>query len=199
MTDAVNPKDAAHCPRVESAAAYLDGEMDAAAAAGFEAHAKQCQSCAGALREQRRLLCLLDNAFGARGAARPVELPRDFARVVTAHARTDMCGVRSRAERAFSLKLSLGLAVLTAVLLGASAGDAVFGPAAALARTGAAVAGMLGHALLDVGASAVVILRALGGRLVAGPLEPAAVLYYLLFAGASLLLFRLIKGYHRAR
>jgi predicted anti-sigma-YlaC factor YlaD len=195
----VNPKAAANCPRVESVAAYLDGEMDAPPAALFESHVKECQSCAGALREQRRLMCLLDNAFGARaGGARSVELPADFARVVTAHARTDMGGVRSRAERAFSVKLSLALAAVTALLLGASAGDAVLGPAAALARSAAGVAGMLGHALLDAVATAVVILRAVGGRLVAGP-PPVAALYCLLFAGASLLLLRLIKGYHRAR
>lgn len=196
----MNPKVAANCPRVESVAAYLDGEMDAPPAALFESHVKECQSCAGALREQRRLLCLLDNAFGARAgdAERPVELPADFARVVAAHARTDMCGVRSRAERAFSVKLSLALAALTALLLGASAGDSVLGPAAAVARTAAGVAGMLGGALLDAVAAVVVILRALGGRLVAGP-PPVAALYCLLFAGASLLLLRLIKGYHRAR
>ena len=195
----MNPKVAANCPRAESVAAYLDGEMDAPPAALFETHVKECQSCAGALREQRRLLCLLDNAFGARaGDGREVNLPSDFARVVTAHARTDMCGVRSRAERAFSVKLSLVLAALTALLLGASAGDTVLGPAAALARTAAGVAGMLGHALLDAVTALLVILRALGGRLVAGP-PPVAALYCLLFAGASLLLLRLIKGYHRAR
>jgi len=195
----VNPKAGANCPRAESVAAYLDGEMDAPPAALFESHVRECSSCAGALREQRRLLCLLDNAFGERaGDARSVDLPADFARVVTAHARTDMGGVRSRAERAFSVKLSLALAALTALLLGASAGDAVLGPAAALARSAASVAGMFGHALLDAVAAAVVILRALGGRLVAGP-PPVAALYCLLFAGASLLLLRLIKGYHRAR
>jgi hypothetical protein len=173
--------------------------MDAPPAALFESHVKECQSCAGALREQRRLLCLLDNAFGeGAGEARSVELPSDFARVVTAHARTDMCGVRSRAERASSVKLALALAAVTALLLGASAGDAVLGPAAALARASAGVAGMLGHALLDAVAAAVVILRAVGGRLVAGP-PPVAALYCLLFAGASLLLLRLIRGYHRAR
>ena len=195
----MNPKAAANCPRAESVAAYLDGEMDAPPAALFESHVKECQSCAGALREQRRLLCLLDNAFGEHaGDARAVELPADFARVVTAHARTDMCGVRSRAERAFSVKLALALTAVTALLLGASAGDAVLGHAAAVARTAAGVAGMLGGALLDAVAAIVVILRALGGRLVAGP-PPVAALYCLLFAGASLLLLRLIKGYHRAR
>ena len=195
----MKPKAAADCPRAESVAAYLDGEMDAPPAARFEAHVKECQSCAGALREQRRLLCLLDNAFGERAAGDgAAELPADFARVVTAHARTDMCGVRSRAERAFSLKLSLALAALTALLLGASAGDAVLVPAAALARSAAGVAGMLEHALVDAVGAAVVILRAVGGRLVAGP-PPVAALYCLLFAGASLLLLRLIRGYHRAR
>jgi hypothetical protein len=190
---------ASPCPRAESVAAYLDGEMEATTASLFETHAKGCPLCSGALREQRRLLCLLDNAFGARSSERPVELPKDFARVVTAHARTDMCGVRSRSERAFSVKLSLALAALTALLLGASTGEAVLGPASALARSASAVVGMLGHALVDVGSSAVVILRALGGLLVSGPQGLALLIYCLLFAGASLLLLRLIKSYHRAR
>ena len=43
--------------RTEDAAAYLDGELDGAAAQTFEAHLKMCARCATELRIQRQLLC----------------------------------------------------------------------------------------------------------------------------------------------
>lgn len=185
------------CARADSTGAYLDGEMDANGSAAFESHAKECPCCSAALREQRRLLCLLDNAFHPHAIEKRIELPKDFARVVTAHAQNDMCGLRSRAERAFSLKLSLILAASAALLLAASASDNVFAESAALARAAASIVEMLGHALYDAGTGAVVILRALGGRFVAGP-QPLTALYTVLFGGALLLLLRMIRSYHRA-
>lgn len=186
------------CARAEATAAYLDGEMEARESADFEAHAKACPPCSAALAEQRRLLCLLDNAFLPRPAESGIELPKDFARVVTARAQNDMCGVRSAAERAFSLKLTLALAVAAALLLGASAADDAFAPVAALASASAGVVEMIGHALYNAGTGVVVILRAVGGRFVVGA-QPLNALYVLLFGGALLLLLRLIRGYHRAR
>lgn len=187
----------AACAHADSAAAYLDGELDQRAADLFEAHARACSHCSAAVGEQRRLLCMLDTAFRPGARAREVDVPHDFARVVTARARTDMCGVRTPSERAFSVKLSLGLAAVTSVLLAASAGDSVLATAAQLARGAAGAASMILHALVDAGEGASVILGALGGRLVAGHGAPAA-LYWLLLAGALLLLLRLIRGYHRA-
>ena len=185
------------CARAESVAAYLDGEMDAGSVVAFESHLKECAACSGALREQRRLLCLLDTAFNPHAAER-VELPKDFARVVTARAQNDMGGVRSARERAFSAKLSLLLAALAALLIGASAMNDVLAPLSALGRALASVAGLLGHALADAGRGAIVILRPLGGRLVAGP-SSLTVFYWLLFVGALFLLLRLIRRYHRAQ
>ena len=196
MTDGNSRKTT--CARAESVAAYLDGEMDARGNVQFEAHLKACAPCSAALLEQRRLLCLLDTAFDSRAAERHLELPKDFARVVTARAQNDMCGVRSRAERAFSLKLSLLLALAAALLLGASASDDVLAPLSALARTAAGVAGVVWHAVRNAGLGAVVILRPLGGRLVSGT-GPLAGLYWLLFAGALVTLLRLIRNYHRAQ
>ena len=197
MTDGTNT-DKAPCARAESAAAYLDGELDVAASALYEGHVGECAACSDALNEQRRLLCLLDNAFSQRAVERRDELPKEFTRVVTARARTDMGGLRSRSERAFSAKLTLVLAALTAVMLGASSSDAAFAPAGAALRAVAGVARLTAHAALDAGAGLAVILRALGGRLVAGP-QPLAVLYCLLSGCAFLFLLRLIKSYHRAR
>ena len=196
MTEAT-PKATTACPRADAAAAYLDGEMGPREASAFESHLPACADCAAALCEQRRLLCLLDAAFSPRAAARGVDLPADFTRVVAARARADMGGLRSASERALSTKLSLGLAALTALLLGASAPDAVLAPLGALARALLGAARIAGHAALDAGAGLAVILRAVGGRLAAGP-QPLAPLYLLVSACALLLLLRLIKSYHRA-
>jgi len=186
------------CARAESAAAYLDGELDSHESAAFEEHARACGKCWATVAEQRRLLCLLDHAFEPRGASRGLELPKDFARVVTARAQNDICGLRSREERAFSLKLSLALAALAALLLGASAGDDSLAPLRSAASAASGVVEIVGRALYDATAGGGVILRAIGGRFAAGP-QPLDALYLILFGGALLLLLRLIRGYHRAR
>ncbi|HEX8852022.1 MAG TPA: zf-HC2 domain-containing protein, partial [Pyrinomonadaceae bacterium] len=98
------------CRRAETAAAYLDGELDAAEALLFESHLRECSVCAAALLEQRRLLCLLDTAFAAREEA-CAALPKDFARVVTARAQTDMSGLRSKSEHRTALKICAALTV----------------------------------------------------------------------------------------
>src|SRR5215212_8395803 len=88
-------------------AAYLDGELGTGALLAFEEHLKQCRSCAEKLEEQRRLLRTLDMAFSEEKTLR---LPADFARVVTAHAQTDMSGVREKQERGRALQLCAALA-----------------------------------------------------------------------------------------
>jgi anti-sigma factor RsiW len=95
---AATPETQQGCGRTALVAAYLDGELEAAAAGDFEAHSKSCATCAAALLEQRRLLCLLDTAFDETFEKR-IELPRGFAREMKARAQTDMSGVRAREER----------------------------------------------------------------------------------------------------
>lgn len=186
------------CARAQGTAAYLDGELDAASSASFEEHLKVCRECSATLAEQRRLLCLLDVAFGARPVDKTVALPKDFARVVTARARTDMRGpLRRRTERVFAIKLCLVLAALSAALLGSSLFDSALAPAWGLARQFAAVASVAGHAFADAALASAVIGRAVGGRLVAGP-QLQTILQWMLIAGAALLLLRLIGSYHRA-
>lgn len=198
MTEAtLKTLDAPACPHVESVAAYLDGEMCAATEAAFESHAKDCRACSEGVKEQRRLLCLLDTAFDERAASK-LDLPDDFARVVTARAKTDMCGLRARSERAFSLKLSLLLAACAGLVIVASASDEALAPLAAVARALSTVADVTLHALSDASRGALIILRTLGGSIVAIP-NHLAVAYWLLFAGAFVLLLRLIRSYHRAR
>lgn len=195
MTDATDQTQEP-CERASAAAAYLDGELDAAESARFERHTAECPACRAALAEQRRLLCLLDAAFHARGPERGVPLPKDFTRAITARAQTDMSGVRRPSECLFAFKLCLGLAAVAAALLGAGALRTALAPLVSGAGAVAGVAGLAGHAVADAGAGAAVVLRAVGGWLVGAP-EPLQILMWALLAGATALLLRLISGYHR--
>ena len=85
----------AACTRTELTAAFLDGELDAAASEEFERHARVCAVCYAALLEQKRLLCLLDTAFDDTFGKR-VKLPEDFTRKLRARAQNDLSGVRAR-------------------------------------------------------------------------------------------------------
>ncbi|HVF56359.1 MAG TPA: zf-HC2 domain-containing protein [Pyrinomonadaceae bacterium] len=183
------------CAQTGVTAGYLDGELDAQAAGVFERHLKDCATCAAALSEQRRLLCLLDAAFDET-FERKLALPKDFTRVVRARAQTDMSGVRSGRERATALKICAALAAATSVLLGATLSESVFAPVAAAGSGAAGVAGMAGHAVADAGAGGVVVLRAVGGRLLAET-NFFGVFTWAIFAGAILLLMLLIRRYHR--
>jgi anti-sigma factor RsiW len=186
----------AACPRTELTAAFLDGELDAACAEEFERHARECQTCGGALLEQRRLLCLLDTAFDETFGKR-VALPEDFTRKLRARAQNDLSGVRASSERRRAIKICAALAVAVFGLLGFAAFEAIASPAIAAALGAGRLLGTAGHAAADAGSGAGLVLRAIGGRLVASGalalVELAAV------AAAFVLLLRLIGSYHRAR
>lgn len=176
-------------------AAYLDGELGAAALLAFEEHLKECRSCASKLEEQRRLLCTLDMAFNEEKA---LALPADFARVVTAHAQMDMSGVRHRRERSRALRLCVALALFSFALLGSAAlTDSVFEPVRVFGRMAGTGFGILWRALYDAGATFAVIMRIIGRFIFES--HPAGLFSYLLLVAALLLLLRLIRGYHRAR
>jgi anti-sigma factor RsiW len=181
--------------RSAEVAAYLDGELGAGALLAFEEHLKECRSCAAKLEEQRRLLCTLDMAFNEE---RQLALPADFTRVVTAHAQTDMSGVRAKRERARALRLSAALALFSFALLGGAAlSDSVFEPVRMFGRLSGAGLGILWRALYDAGATFAVIMRIVGRF--AFESHPLGLFSYLVLCAALLLLLRLIRGYHRAR
>lgn len=186
------------CRQTTLTAAYLDGELDARATALFEAHLKECRACSEALREQRRLLCLLDAAFdetfGQKGAP---SLPDAFTREVKARAQNDLSGVRAPGERARALKICAVLALAAFALLGFTALDTVIEPVWKGAHAAGRVLGVAGRAAADAGAGAGLVLRAAGGKLSAGSQLLLALQWAALVAGLILLLL-LITRYHRA-
>lgn len=181
----------------EEAAAYLDGELETQAALSFERHLEECERCADELREQRRLLCTLDFALGGVEAD-DLPLPKNFSRIITAHAQSDLSSLRSeRIEHKRALRLCLGLAVVSFALLGTAAvSESVLKPLVTLVRHGGVVFGFVWRAVYDFGAGLAVIARAIGNHtlfdshLLAAPV-------FLLLAVAVVLLPRLISSYHR--
>lgn len=184
------------CER-ENVAAYLDGELDAAAALRFEEHTRACSLCAAELREQKRLLCALDLMF--EGEDPGIALPKNFAQVVAAHAESDMRGVRERSENRLALRLCLALASISFLLLGAAAlSDSVLVPLRLIFRQGGSLVSFAGRTLYDVGAGGAIILRAFGGHFIFES-HPLGLLTILLLLAALLTLPLLIVRYHRAR
>jgi hypothetical protein len=184
------------CPRTSLTAAYLDGELDAAADDEFDTHARACAACSSALLEQRRLLCLLDSAFDQTFEKR-VQLPEGFTRQLKARAQNDLSGVRDARERRRALKICAALGAAVFALLGYAAFDAVTGPALRAASAASGLLGVAGRASAEAGAGTGVVLRAVAARVLSGSAPVAAALLLLLAAGLALLL-RLISGYHRA-
>jgi anti-sigma factor RsiW len=176
-------------------AAYLDGELDQGALLAFEEHLKECRSCSEKLEEQRRLLCTLDMAFNEE---KYLALPSDFARVVTAHAQTDMSGMREKSERGRALRLCAALMLFSFALLGSAAlTDSVFEPVRIFGRFAGAGFGILWRAIYDAGATISVIMRIVGRFTFES--HPLGLFSYLVLGAALVLLLRLIRSYHRAR
>ena len=158
----LTPQDNNGC-QLEDVAAYLDGELDSRALESFESHMKTCSPCATELRTQRTLLCTLDSAFAD---SRSFALPKDFTRVVAAHAQSDMRRMREKTERRGALRLCAVLALTAFALLGAASGALVFEPARAFARTIGNVLRLVWQTAHDAGTGVAVIVRAVGRALV---------------------------------
>ena len=180
------------CPG-EDVAAYLDGELNRAAAETFEAHLAECAACATELRTQQQLLCTLDAAF--KSSPR-LKMPTDFTRVVAAHAEGDMRGVRNRTERRRALQLCAMLSLAAFALLGAASGAVIWQPVRGWAQLIARVSDLLWQTTYDAAIGIGVILRMIGRAAVVSPYGLGS-LVVVAFLIAISLLPRLIANYHR--
>src|SRR5438128_237743 len=181
--------------QIEDIASYLDGELDGEALTNFESHVTECARCAAELRTQRALLCTLDSALAD---SRSFSLPKNFTRVVAAHAQYNMSRMRSKRERRHAFRLCAVLALMAFALLGATSGVLVFQPARAFVRAAGNILGLIWHALYDAGAGLAVIARVTGRALILDS-HGLGLLALLPFAVLVFLLPRLIINYHRAR
>ncbi len=132
----------------------------------------------------------------AFGDEKRMALPLDFTRVVTAHAQTDMSGVRERRERGRALSLAAALMLFSFALLGgATLTDSVFEPVRGFGKLAGTFLGLIWHAIYDAGAGTAVIMRVAGRSTLES--HPLGLLGYLALAAALVLLVRLISNYHR--
>src|SRR6267142_639882 len=104
--------------QIDQIASYLDDELDSAALTRFETHLIECPRCRAELAEQRGLLGTLNSVL-SNSSERP--LPTNFARVVAAHAESDMSGVRAPREHRRALRLCALLSAASLALLGVAA------------------------------------------------------------------------------
>src|SRR5215510_867189 len=169
------------CDR-EQIVAYVDGELDSAAQAVFERHAETCESCRADLRAHRLLICELDAAMAEPSYKKP---PRDFARIIAAHAETDMRGVRTWQEHRQALRLILLLAIASFSLLGVSAGNLMIGNGRALVKNILGLSSFLAKAVYDAAISLAVISKVLSQKFL---VETRSVGLLIISLGVALLL-----------
>lgn len=181
--------------QLEDVAAYVDGELTGAALEDFEAHLRSCASCADELRTQKQLLCTLDVAFND---ARSFQLPREFSRVVTARAESDLSGVRRKRERRRALKLCAALALTSFALMGAAAQGLVIDPLRSVFRVANILLDFAVRGSIDVAETFGVFIRVFTRAIFFAP-HGVGALFLIALLFSTLLLPFLIVRYHRAQ
>ena len=185
-----------HC-QTESAVtqigAYLDGQLDSHALTQFEAHLDACRTCRTELNAQRQFLCELDSALSTRNE---LELPPNFARVVSARAVSDMSGVRSGGERRRALLVCLTLAITAFTLLGATSGRSVLLSVRMLLSKVMGILTFVWSTLHDAFVGLTIVLRVVV-RVFQPQSTITSVLALMVLALAVVSLSQLIISYHR--
>ena len=183
-----------HICATEKIAAFIDGDLEVNERNEFEAHVEQCDRCSSELLAQKQFMCELDSALAGPF---DLEVPHNFARVVSVRAESDMRGVRATAEhkRAFYYCLLLGLSAFA--LLGLTASQALLARGELFAVKAISIGELLLKAAYDAALSFTVVVRVLSGGLFSDTgFSKVSALVLVVFA-IGLLSF-LISRYHRA-
>lgn len=174
-------------------AAYVDGHLESAASADFEAHLKHCQPCRAELTAQRQFLCELDSALAADAE---LSIPKNFARIVSTRAESDMRGVRDRSERQRALLVCLILGLTAFSLLGATNGKSLLLSVRLLTNKVFGILGLIWTTLHDAFTGLTILFRVTARVFQPhSPITSLAALILLALAVASL--SHLIIRYHR--
>jgi len=178
----------------EKIAAFIDGELEMKERTAFEAHVVECDRCNSELLAQRQFMCELDSAL-----AGPFDLdvPPNFARVVSVRAESDMRGVRAAAEhkRAFYYCVLLGLSAFA--LLGVTASQALLVRGELFAVKAISIGELLLKAAYDAALSFTVVVRVLSGGLFSDTGFSKVSALIVVVCAIGLLSF-LISRFHRA-
>ena len=173
-------------------AAYVDGELSGVANAMFEQHIEDCRECRAELRAHRVFVCELDAVLAGKVE---IPVPDDFSKVIAVRARSDMRGVRSRAEHRKAFAICLVLALTGFGLLGATAREDVLAVAGRFITAVISIGSFASELVYDAVAGLVVISRVLGHKIVVG--SGSLGLLLIVLAVAVFILSRLLSDYHR--
>jgi anti-sigma factor RsiW len=184
-----------HICETEKIAAFIDGDLDAAARLALEDHIKECTGCTSELQAQRQFMCELDSAL-----ASPFDLPvpPNFAQVVAVHAESDMRGLRERAEHRKALRICLVLGLAAFALLGVTASKALIFGVQSIADKTLGALGFFAKTSFDAAAGFTVVSRVFSRGLIADS-RLTGLLGLLFVVLAVGLLSLLILRYHRTR
>lgn len=186
--------DQSNC-HIDQIAAYLDDELDGVALSQFKAHLSDCSQCRFELAEQQRLLGTLNAALTGRTE---LSLPSNFARVVAAHAESDMSGMRTSSEHRLAFQWCAILAAASVALLGVAARTYVANFLRAIGRPVSIAFDLVWTTIYDAITGLVVISRVISKAFVPGS-GLVRLFGFLVLALAVLVLSRLISNYHRTR
>jgi hypothetical protein len=179
----------------ENIVAYIEGDLDPASRLALEEHLKDCEACVSELQSQRVFMCELDSVL-----ASPFDLavPANFAEVVAVHAKSDMRGMRNRAEHARALRFCIVLGLAAFALLGVASSKAVLLSLKAIVGKVFGVLGFFGEAIFNAAAGFTVVSRVVSRGLVTDSRFAglAGLVLVVLFIA---ILSRLIARYHRTR
>ena len=179
--------------RATQVAAYLDGQLESSAISDFETHVAGCQPCRAELTAQRQFLCELDSALTT---TEEISIPKNFARIVSARAESDMRGVRDGGERRRALVVCLVLGATAFGLLGATNGKSLLLSGRLLANKVLGILGLLWTTLHDAFIGLTLVIRVVA-RVFQPQSSVTSLAAFILLALAIASLSHLIIRYHR--
>ena len=144
------------------------------------------------MRAHRVFVCELDAVLAGKVE---IPVPDDFSKVIAVRARSDMRGVRSRAEHRKAFAICLVLALTGFGLLGATAREDVLAVAGRFITAVISIGSFASELVYDAVAGLVVISRVLGHKIVVG--SGSLGLLLIVLAVAVFILSRLLSDYHR--
>ncbi len=181
------------CPR-EEVFAYIDCELSAEDELAMESHLARCAVCRDELNSQKKVSTTLEILLEEE--SRNIELPKDFTKVVTAKAESNVSGLRQRKERSHALLICAILFFLILVGVGAEV-KAVYSATGEFGDQFASVFGFVFRVVYDLGIGVSVVLKSLGHRIVFSSIA-SLVLLVVVFVSISLSLSRLVLRYSRS-
>lgn len=141
-------------------AAYLDGELHPEDESRIEVHFSACRRCRDELELQKEILSAIDSAMESPGQG--LEVPPNFARIVTVNAESSISGIRAPGERFKAAFIGAALLLLITASLSTHAGMSAYVAAEKTAVKIFAVIGIFVHSTLDLVIGIGVVLRCFG-------------------------------------